>query len=190
VQVLPLGAVLSALPVDLAIGKLLIFSTLFGLEDELMTIAAGLSIQSPFVRVDAGSSEATNRQQLVSEEGDPFTLLNVYDEWIRVKAARDNTKKWCVLTLVLLLVCIYVPRCPHTCVCVCVCMCIHVSCAHPRLLPPYPHTTTYVYICASVSSYLYMCVCVYVYACVLILVCICVCIGASGTAWRSRGCMR
>ena len=94
-QVLPLGAVLSALPVDLAIGKLLIFSTLFGLEDELMTIAAGLSIQSPFVRVDAGSSEATNRQQLVSEEGDPFTLLNVYDEWIRVKAARDNTKKWC-----------------------------------------------------------------------------------------------
>ncbi len=41
-EVLPLGAVLSALPVDLSIGKLLIFSTIFGLEDELMTIAAGL----------------------------------------------------------------------------------------------------------------------------------------------------
>ena len=143
VQVLPLGAVLSALPVDLAIGKLLIFSTLFGLEDELMTIAAGLSIQSPFVRVDAGSSEATNRQQFVSEEGDPFTLLNVYDEWIRVKAARDNTKKWCVLTL--------------------------ASSLHTLIL-------------------LYMCI--YVYTCVLILVYMCVRIGASATAWRSRGCMR
>ena len=93
-EVLPLGAVLSALPVDLAIGKLLIFSTVFGLEDELMTIAAALSIQSPFVRVDAGSSESTNRQKFVSEEGDPFTLLNVYDEWIRVKANKENTKKW------------------------------------------------------------------------------------------------
>jgi HrpA-like RNA helicase len=115
VQVLPLGAVLSALPVDLAIGKLLIFSTLFGLEDELMTIAAGLSIQSPFVRVDAGSSEATNRQQLVSEEGDPFTLLNVYDEWIRVKAARDNTKKWCPHPSLF-------PPYPHTTTYVCICV--------------------------------------------------------------------
>jgi len=93
-EVLPLGAVLSALPVDLAIGKLLIFSTIFGLEDELMTMAAGLSIQSLFTRVDPGSAESTSRQKFVSEEGDPFTVLNVYDEWIRVKAAKENTKKW------------------------------------------------------------------------------------------------
>ncbi|KAJ1491685.1 hypothetical protein T484DRAFT_1773741 [Baffinella frigidus] len=28
-------------------------------------------------------------------EGDAFTLLNVFDEWIRVKAARESGKKWC-----------------------------------------------------------------------------------------------
>jgi hypothetical protein len=44
--------------------------------------------------VDPGSSESTSRQKFVSEEGDPFTVLNVYDEWIRVKAAKENTKKW------------------------------------------------------------------------------------------------
>jgi len=65
-EVLPLGAVLSALPVDLAIGKLLILSTIFGLEDEMLTIAAALSIQPLFVRVDPGSSEATRRQVCVA----------------------------------------------------------------------------------------------------------------------------
>eukprot|EP00961_Rhodomonas_salina_P142260 1915891-Rhodomonas_salina.1 len=39
-EVLPLGAVLSQLPVDLPMGKLLVLATLFNLEDELMTIAA------------------------------------------------------------------------------------------------------------------------------------------------------
>ncbi len=39
-EVLPLGAVLSQLPVDLPMGKLLVLSTLFNLEDELMTMAA------------------------------------------------------------------------------------------------------------------------------------------------------
>jgi hypothetical protein len=32
----------------------------------------------------------------VSEEGDPFTLLNAYDEWIKVKGARgEDSRKWC-----------------------------------------------------------------------------------------------
>ena len=34
-------------------------------------------------------------QAFVSEEGDPFTLLNVYDEWVRIKAAKENSRKWC-----------------------------------------------------------------------------------------------
>ena len=55
-----------------------------GLEDELMTIAAALTVQSPFLRVDPGSPAATLRQTFSSEEGDAFTLLNVFDEWIRV----------------------------------------------------------------------------------------------------------
>jgi hypothetical protein len=35
------------------------------------------------------------RQTFSSEEGDAFTLLNVYDSWVKVKAARESGKKWC-----------------------------------------------------------------------------------------------
>lgn len=94
-EVLPLGAVLSQLPVDLPMGKLLVLATLFNLEDELMTIAAALSVQSPFLRVDPGTEPAKARERFTSEQGDAFTLLNLYDEWIRVKAARESGKRWC-----------------------------------------------------------------------------------------------
>ena len=36
------------------------------------------------------------RLELQSEHGDPFTLLNVYDEWLRLKTDRhSNSRKWC-----------------------------------------------------------------------------------------------
>ena len=39
-------------------GKLLVLAAVLGLEDELMTIAAALTVQSPFTRVDPGSPQA------------------------------------------------------------------------------------------------------------------------------------
>ena len=50
-----------------------------------MTIGAGLSIQSLFQRLDPGSTAATLRAGFVSDEGDPFTILNVFDGWVRAK---------------------------------------------------------------------------------------------------------
>ncbi|KAK3097302.1 hypothetical protein FSP39_008501 [Pinctada imbricata] len=35
------------------------------------------------------------RKPLESDHGDPFTLLNAFDEWIQVKAEGQGTKKWC-----------------------------------------------------------------------------------------------
>ena len=35
------------------------------------------------------------RKSLESEHGDPFTLLNAFDEWIEVKAEGRGTRKWC-----------------------------------------------------------------------------------------------
>ena len=36
------------------------------------------------------------RSEQQSEHGDPFTLLNVYDEWLRLKTDRhSNSRKWC-----------------------------------------------------------------------------------------------
>lgn len=55
--------------------------------DPVLIIAAGLSVQSPFTKSSFGQDEATAhtvRQPLESEHGDPFTLLNAFDQWIEV----------------------------------------------------------------------------------------------------------
>ncbi|KAK9901707.1 hypothetical protein WJX75_009557 [Coccomyxa subellipsoidea] len=95
----PLGSVLSCLPVDVHIGKMLILGCVFHVSDPVLTIAAALSVQSPFLRLPADSDAEGIRERrtlLYSQHGDPFTLLAVFDEWIKVKAARQEpTRKWC-----------------------------------------------------------------------------------------------
>ena len=34
------------------------------------------------------------RKPLESDHGDPFTLLNAFDEWVKVKAEGRGTRKW------------------------------------------------------------------------------------------------
>ncbi|CAL8468067.1 g7606 [Coccomyxa elongata] len=95
----PLGSVLSCLPVDVHIGKMLILGSVFHVIDPVLTIAAALSVQSPFLRLPSESDAEGIRERrsaLESQHGDPFTLLAVFDEWIKVKAARNEpTRKWC-----------------------------------------------------------------------------------------------
>ena len=55
--------------------------------EPVLIIAAGLSVQSPFTQSAFSQNEAhsqTIRQELESEHGDPFTILNAFDEWIEV----------------------------------------------------------------------------------------------------------
>ncbi len=54
-----MGAVLSCLPVDVHIGKMLILGCAFGMLDPILTMAAALSVQSPFLRLptDAHAEE-------------------------------------------------------------------------------------------------------------------------------------
>lgn len=52
----PLGAVLSLLPVDVHIGKMLVLGCLHQLLDTVLTIAAALTVQSPFVRLKVGGA--------------------------------------------------------------------------------------------------------------------------------------
>lgn len=37
----------------------------------------------------------TARKPFESDHGDPVTLLNVYNEWLKVKGGRENSRKWC-----------------------------------------------------------------------------------------------
>eukprot|EP01119_Soliformovum_irregulare_P013907 TRINITY_DN3747_c0_g1_i2.p1 TRINITY_DN3747_c0_g1~~TRINITY_DN3747_c0_g1_i2.p1 ORF type:complete len:586 (+),score=198.21 TRINITY_DN3747_c0_g1_i2:1720-3477(+) len=93
--ILPLGEILSKLPVEISIGKILVLGSIFKLVNPLLTICATMSVQSPFVR--NCSDEASNfRKEYMSDEGDPFTMLSFYDAWIDIKTnTRDSSKKWC-----------------------------------------------------------------------------------------------
>ncbi|XP_075849313.1 putative ATP-dependent RNA helicase DHX34 [Microcebus murinus] len=93
----PIGSLLAQLPVDVVIGKMLILGSMFNLEEPVLTIAAALSVQSPFTRSAQGSPEcAAARRPLESDQGDPFTLFNVFNAWVQVKSERSrNSRKWC-----------------------------------------------------------------------------------------------
>ncbi|XP_064390174.1 probable ATP-dependent RNA helicase DHX34 isoform X2 [Halichondria panicea] len=93
----PIGRMLSQLPVDVLIGKILIMGTVFHVIGPILVVAAALSVQSPFSRVLMGQSDISiARRPLESEQGDPFTLLNAYDEWIQMKAeGSGSVHRWC-----------------------------------------------------------------------------------------------
>jgi len=91
------GKVLSGLPVDVSIGKMLIMGTLFHQVESVLSLAAVLSVQSPFTNKAYRDSECvTARRNLDSDHGDPITLLNAFREWLKVKSdERENSRKWC-----------------------------------------------------------------------------------------------
>ncbi len=71
---------------------------------QVLVLAAALSVQSPFSqRVGGGGGgglggeeeEARRGAALRSEDGDPFTLLNVLHEWAKVKEQRGVVSARC-----------------------------------------------------------------------------------------------
>lgn len=91
------GYTLSMLPIDVVLGKMLILGTVYNLLELVIIIAASLSVQSPLLNLNDLRSEVTrNRKILDSPHGDPFTLLNVYMEWIKIKAeSKKSSRRWC-----------------------------------------------------------------------------------------------
>ncbi|XP_076818876.1 putative ATP-dependent RNA helicase DHX34 [Clavelina lepadiformis] len=92
-----LGEMLAQLPVDVAIGKMLIMGSLFDFIEPVMSVASVLSVQSPYTRSAYNNPEAcTRRRPIESDHGDPITLLNLFDEWIQMKSdSRSSSRKWC-----------------------------------------------------------------------------------------------
>ncbi|KAJ0063816.1 hypothetical protein NL108_006787, partial [Boleophthalmus pectinirostris] len=78
-------------------GKMLVLGSVFNLVEPVLTIAAALSVQSPFLRSSQQNPDcATARQPLHSNQGDPFTLLNTFNAWVEVKGERGGgSRKWC-----------------------------------------------------------------------------------------------
>lgn len=76
----PLGKHLSLLPVDVRIGKLILFGAIFQCLDSVLTIAACLSHKSPFVSPFSKRKEAdTRKRQFAVGNSDHLTMLNAYN---------------------------------------------------------------------------------------------------------------
>ena len=91
------GRMLSKLPVDVNVGKMLMMGTLFHQVESVLTIASALSVQSPFTNNAYKDQDCVAaRKNLDSDHGDPITLLNAYREWLLVKAKNEeNSRRWC-----------------------------------------------------------------------------------------------
>ncbi|KAM7398965.1 hypothetical protein PAMP_018264 [Pampus punctatissimus] len=92
-----IGSLLAQLPVDVVIGKMLVLGSLFNLVEPVLTVAAALSVQSPFLRSSQHNPDcSTACKPLHSNHGDPFTLLNTFNAWVEVKGDRGGgSRKWC-----------------------------------------------------------------------------------------------
>ncbi|XP_053693938.1 probable ATP-dependent RNA helicase DHX34 isoform X2 [Sabethes cyaneus] len=101
----PLGIALAKIPVDIGIGKMLLMGCVFQQLQPVLTLAAALSVQTPFTNRAFRDAECERAlRTLESDHGDPITLLNAYKEWLELKQSsnhyrrdeeRQNTKSWC-----------------------------------------------------------------------------------------------
>ncbi|XP_058447620.1 probable ATP-dependent RNA helicase DHX34 [Malaya genurostris] len=101
----PLGKALAKIPVDIGIGKMLLMGCVFQQLQPVLTLAAALSVQSPFTNRAYREAECERAlRSLESDHGDPITLLNAYKEWLELKQdrveyrrdeQRESTKSWC-----------------------------------------------------------------------------------------------
>lgn len=77
-----LGRHLARLPVDVRLGKMLIFGALFNCIDPALTIAASLSCKSPFVTFVNDALQAKAKHKLFAHaESDFLTLCNVFESF-------------------------------------------------------------------------------------------------------------
>uniref|UniRef100_A0A3P8ZFT8 Putative ATP-dependent RNA helicase DHX57 n=1 Tax=Esox lucius TaxID=8010 RepID=A0A3P8ZFT8_ESOLU len=87
----PLGYHLACLPVDVRIGKLMLFGAIFRCLDPALTIAASLAFKSPFVSPWDKREEANEKKlNFALANSDHLALLQAYKGWC--KAARNGNQ--------------------------------------------------------------------------------------------------
>jgi ATP-dependent RNA helicase DHX36 len=97
----PLGRHLVTLPVEPAIGRMLLMGAVFDCLDPVLTIAASLTYRSPFVLPmddDARrSADEAKRRLAYPHTSDHFALLNAYQEFRRLQLTErpGTVYGWC-----------------------------------------------------------------------------------------------
>ncbi|CAJ0931079.1 unnamed protein product, partial [Mesorhabditis belari] len=90
-----LGYAIAKLPVSVPIAKMLVYGAVLDCTDVALTVAAGLSIQSPFTNRsfrDVNTVEQRGRL-CTTVGGDPLTLVSVFREWVKEKCD-GRSKRW------------------------------------------------------------------------------------------------
>uniref|UniRef100_UPI00398F87C7 ATP-dependent RNA helicase DHX29 n=1 Tax=Pristiophorus japonicus TaxID=55135 RepID=UPI00398F87C7 len=83
----PLGQHLAALPVNVKIGKMLIFGAIFDCLEPVATIAAAMTEKSPFITPINGKDEANlAKAALAVTKSDHLTVYNAYLGWKNVRS--------------------------------------------------------------------------------------------------------
>ncbi|XP_048397831.1 ATP-dependent RNA helicase DHX29 [Stegostoma tigrinum] len=83
----PLGQHLAALPVNVRIGKMLIFGAIFDCLEPVATIAAAMAEKSPFITPINGKEEANlAKAALALANSDHLTVYNAYLGWKNVRS--------------------------------------------------------------------------------------------------------
>ena len=82
----PLGRQLAKLPLDVFLGKLIIYGTFYKCLDAAVTVAAILSSKSPFVNT-MGSNAQRDLARMSFKKGDSdlLTVYNAYTTWKRIR---------------------------------------------------------------------------------------------------------
>jgi pre-mRNA-splicing factor ATP-dependent RNA helicase DHX15/PRP43 len=87
-----IGSIMSAFPLDPQLSKCLIESVKYNCSNEMLSIAAMLSVQNPFQRPKDKQEEADNaKYEFLHEDGDHLTLLNLYHSYLH----NNSDNKWC-----------------------------------------------------------------------------------------------
>ncbi|KAF3384416.1 putative ATP-dependent RNA helicase ucp12 [Penicillium rolfsii] len=94
-----LGRYLSMIPADLRCAKLMIYGSIFGCMESCLTIAAILTVKSPFVSPREKREEADAAKAAFSRpgDGDLLTDLSAYQSWSERARAHGywQTQAWC-----------------------------------------------------------------------------------------------
>jgi pre-mRNA-splicing factor ATP-dependent RNA helicase DHX15/PRP43 len=78
-ELTPLGQIMAEFPLDPQLAKMLIVSPEFNCSNEILSLAAMLSVPNVFVRPANARKEADQaKAQFTHPDGDHLTMLNVY----------------------------------------------------------------------------------------------------------------
>ena len=93
-----LGRHLSMIPADLRCGKLMVYGATFACLEACLTIAAILTVKSPFVSPQPKREESkAARSSFAPGQGDLICDLRAYEEWSQIKWSSNyrDIKLWC-----------------------------------------------------------------------------------------------